>query len=297
MKIETTLFHKKKHYGVNRFEEECNQFYFKIPRDIIRKVLSDCVVCSQSQPLKVKEKQVHILAKRLMERLMIDLIDMKKYKEENVGYSWILTIIEVYSKFSWVFPLKTKTGKEVAETLESFFYRFTGPPTILQSDNGKEFINSEMTALQEKFSFVFKHSRPRHPQTQGQVERFNQTLSRYLQKHIFEEGFGCDMDIKHWLKHLNVVMYNYNSARHSATGKTPFRLFMGITGFNTIINPPSEEDFVIEMNDLVADIGENTSKIKRFQKKVFHPFSNILLMKSGNYLFHLPTSIEWTDIH
>ncbi|KAF9760548.1 Gag-pol polyprotein [Nosema granulosis] len=208
-----------------------------------------------------------------MERLMIDLIDMKRYKEENVGFSVILTIIDVYSKFSWAFPLKTKTGKEVAETLESFFYRFTGPPTILQSDNGKEFIKSEKTALHEKFFFVFKHSRPRHRQAQGQVERFNQTLSRYLQKHIFEEGFGYDVDIKHWLKHLNVVMYNYNSARHSATGKTPFRLFMGIPGFNTIINPLSEEDFVIEMNDIVADIGENTSnKNKEVSKESFPSF-------------------------
>ncbi|KAF9761731.1 Transposon Tf2-9 polyprotein [Nosema granulosis] len=73
------------------------------------------------------------------------------------------------------------------------------------------------------------------PPTQEQVERFNQTLSRYLQKHIFEEEFGCDVEIKHWLKHLDAVMCNYNSARHSATGKTPFRLVMGICVFNTVL--------------------------------------------------------------
>ncbi|KAG0436369.1 putative uncharacterized transposon-derived protein F54H12.3 [Dictyocoela muelleri] len=104
-----------------------------------------------------------------MEILMIDLIDMKRYKEENVGYSWILTTIDVYSKFSWAFPLKTKARKEVADTFELFFYRFTGPPTILQRDNGKEFINSEMIALQEKFSFDLKHTRPCHSQAQRQV--------------------------------------------------------------------------------------------------------------------------------
>lgn len=54
-------------------------------------------------------------------------------------------------------------------------------------------------------------------------------------------------------------MYNYNSAKHSATRKTPFRLFIGIPGFNTIRTVPSEEGFVIKMNDLPDDIVENAS--------------------------------------
>ncbi|KAF9761477.1 hypothetical protein NGRA_2619 [Nosema granulosis] len=48
---------------------------------------------------------------------------------------------------------------------------------------------------------------------------------------------------------------------------------MGNPGFYTIINPPSEEDFVIEMNDLVADIDENTSnKNKEVSKESFPSF-------------------------
>jgi hypothetical protein len=65
MKIEATNFHKINHYEINRFEDAYNQIYFKIPRDFIWNVLSDCIVCLQAQPLKTKEKQVHILASRL----------------------------------------------------------------------------------------------------------------------------------------------------------------------------------------------------------------------------------------
>ncbi|KAG0440853.1 hypothetical protein DMUE_1448 [Dictyocoela muelleri] len=93
-------------------------------------------------------------------------------------------------------------------------------------------------------------------------------------------------------------MYNYNPASHSTSGKTPFRLFMVIPCFNTIRNMSPKEDLVIEMNDLVADIGENAgNKNKEISKKDFHLFSNLLLMKSGNHLYRLPTLIEWTDIH
>jgi transposase InsO family protein len=105
---------------------------------------------------------------------------MTCYKEVNDEFAWILIIIDVYSKFGWAFPLRKKTGKEVVENLEYLFCRHTGPPKIIQCDNGKEFCNSEMDRLAEEFQITVKHSRPRHPQSNGQIERFNQTLTRYL---------------------------------------------------------------------------------------------------------------------
>jgi transposase InsO family protein len=110
---------------------------------------------------------------------MVDLIDVSDYEKTNCGHKWLLTIIDVHSKYSWVFPLKTKTGKEVVEKLEDLFHLYTGPPKIIQCDNGKEFCNSHMLQMAEEFKIVLKHSRPRHPQANGQIERFNQTLTRY----------------------------------------------------------------------------------------------------------------------
>lgn len=241
MELEAKRFHKSNHYGINRFEHACKEQYFKIPRTITRKVVADCVTCSQSQPLKTKETQVHIVAKCPMERLMIDLIDMKKYKEVNCGFTFILTVIDVYSKFAWAFPLIKKSGKEVVDKLETLFLTCTGPPLIIQSDNGKEFINSEMKSLAERFKICLKHSRPRNPKANGQVERLNQTLTRYLQKHIFEEETFFGLTDKTWAKHLNGVVYDYNRAKHSATGKSPFRLFLQIPGFNTITRKDTDD--------------------------------------------------------
>lgn len=248
MEIEASNFHKSNHFGMKKFEVMCKEYFFKIPRDIIRKVVSSCTVCTQAQPLKVKEKQKHITASRPMERLMIDLIDLKCYKEKNSNYAWILTVIDVYSKFAWAFPLFKKTGKEVAEVLENLFLTF-GPPQILQSDNGKEFINQHMKELLDHFVVIFLHSRPRHPQTNGQIERFNQTLTRFLQKFIFEKECFENVKDKPWKVFLGKVVHNYNISTHSATNKSPFRLFLNIPGFNTVAT---------EKNDIVKPIQESS---------------------------------------
>jgi transposase InsO family protein len=113
--------------------------FFKIPREVIRKVVSKCLTCAQSEPLKNKEKQVHIVACKPLERLMIDLIDMTRFKASNDSYGWILKKIDVYSKFACAFSMKNKSGAEVEKNFKVLFYNLTGPPKILQSDNGKEF--------------------------------------------------------------------------------------------------------------------------------------------------------------
>jgi hypothetical protein len=118
MEIECKAYHQIHHYGVNRFEAACNNMFFKIPREVIRKVVSKCLTCAQSEPLKNKEKQVHIVACKPLERLMIDLIDMTRYKASNDSYGWILRIIDVYSKFAWAFPMKNKSGAEVVKNLK-----------------------------------------------------------------------------------------------------------------------------------------------------------------------------------
>ena len=43
-----------------------------------------------------------------------DLIDMQAFSKDNNGVKYLLTVIDVFSKFVWIVPLKRKTGLEVA---------------------------------------------------------------------------------------------------------------------------------------------------------------------------------------
>jgi len=50
-----------------------------------------------------------------------DLVDMQAWRKENRGYGYLLTCIDIFSKFAWARPLKTKSGDEVAEAFRSIF--------------------------------------------------------------------------------------------------------------------------------------------------------------------------------
>jgi transposase InsO family protein len=81
-----------------------------------------------------------------------------------------------FSKFSWAYPLVNKTAAGVAERLMTIFTQF-GPPKILQSDNNRAFVATVITELKHIWTdLLIIHGRPRHPQSQGCIERANGDL-------------------------------------------------------------------------------------------------------------------------
>ena len=69
-----------------------------------------------------------------------DLVDLQSLSQWNRGYKYLLTCIDVLSKFAWVVPLKTKTGKELVAAFKEIF-RQGRKPEKLQRDAGTEFKN------------------------------------------------------------------------------------------------------------------------------------------------------------
>jgi len=67
-----------------------------------------------------------------------DLINFQKYNER--GLKWILTVVDVFSKYLWARPLKKKSAEEVKEAFSHIFKERR--PIALQTDNSKEFKNT-----------------------------------------------------------------------------------------------------------------------------------------------------------
>ena len=77
------------------------------------------------------------------------------------------------TKFCVLRPLTSKRAAEVAYELIDIFL-LLGAPHILQSDNGSEFPDSIITELKGMWpELLVVHGKPRHPQSQGSVERLN----------------------------------------------------------------------------------------------------------------------------
>ena len=94
-----------------------------------------------------------------------------------------------------------------------------GCPEVLQSNQGMHFVNRVIKDLIEKFRIKHCLSSPYHPQTNGLVERFNQTLCKKLAK-LSEET-------DQWDEFVDLVLMSYRITKHSATGVTPFLLTYG----------------------------------------------------------------------
>ena len=80
------------------------------------------------------------------EQWQADLADMIRIKRYNGGHQYILTVIDIFSRYAWARPLKTKRGEEVAKAFKSIFDEGRIPKRI-QTDQGKEFENRHVRSL------------------------------------------------------------------------------------------------------------------------------------------------------
>jgi len=84
------------------------------------------------------------------------------------------------TKFVILKPQKTKLAEEIAYNLMEIYTTF-GAPAILHSDNGREFVNSEINELHTMWGDVkIVHGKPSHSQRQGSIERANQDVEDML---------------------------------------------------------------------------------------------------------------------
>ena len=71
--------------------------------------------------------------------MQIDLIDMRHmpYKDQK----WLLHVVDHWSKFHFAVPLTSKSAQSVSQALQKHVFPVIGLPSIIQSDNGREFVN------------------------------------------------------------------------------------------------------------------------------------------------------------
>ena len=143
----------------------------------------------------------------------MDLADMVQVQRQNHGYRYILTCIDILSRFAWARPLKSKSGKEVAAAIEDIFSASGRIPKRIQTDQGREFYNAPVQQLLtsnnvELFSV-------KSPNKAALVERFNRTLKNKLWRMF------TSRNNHKWINDLAHVMHAYNHAIHRVIRMKP----------------------------------------------------------------------------
>ncbi len=92
--------------------------------------------------------------RKLADQIQMDLVDMQKYSKENGGNRWILTLIEILSRYAFAILVYRKDTKNmtaaVRKLLRQFHDRFGTYPKLAQFDDGKEFYNISVKDLLDK---------------------------------------------------------------------------------------------------------------------------------------------------
>ena len=143
-----------------------------------------------------------------------DLVEMQPFARENKGYRYLLTAIDIFSRYAYARPLKDKTGKEVASALRSMFEENKGiSPSFLQTDQGKEFYNSHVKQLLQNFDVelfsVYSDYKA------AVCERFNKTLKDRMYRYFTYKGNHK------WVDVLPQLVHSYNNSYHRSLERTP----------------------------------------------------------------------------
>ena len=96
-------------------------------------------------------------------------------KEEPIIRN-VLVLQDHFSKYVVVYVVKDQTAHTATDTLRIGYFRLFGAPAYLVSDQGKAFTGHIMTHLCELYGVQKLRTLPYHAQTNGQVERMNQTI-------------------------------------------------------------------------------------------------------------------------
>lgn len=132
---------------------------------------------------------------------------MQAFSKYNNSVKYLLTVIDVFSKYGWIVPLKSKTGVEVAAALNKIFKERR--PENVWVDKGKEFYNKNVKALGVELYST------ENEEKSCVVERWNRTMKDKMFKYFSANSTR---------KYVNVIdemVNNYNNTRHSSIKMTP----------------------------------------------------------------------------
>jgi transposase InsO family protein len=137
------------------------------------------------------------------------------------AHHWILQIKDNFSRFVWIYPLKTKDSGPIKYILIALFAEIEYPQ-IVQSDNGSEFLEEVMDFI-EFLKIISIRGAPRHPQSQGSVEIANQIFKRVLRK-VREEH-----NTREWVRFLPQIQLIMNTSQSNILPNhmTPYEVHFG----------------------------------------------------------------------
>lgn len=219
-----------------------------------------------------------------------DLIDLKRFRKINRGFTFVLIVMDCLSKFAWTVAVKTKTKSEIANAFNSIITRTQRHPVNLQTDHGNEFYNNLFQDIVRKHNI--NHYSTYSIMKASLVERLIRTIKNKLFK-----LFSLNGNYKWIGEPLKSVINSYNNTVHRITKYKPVdvnyyneKLILKniIEAYN--VNLPSKETNKLVVGDFVR-----ISKFKSIFEKGYTPNWSTELFKITKIKKTHPVTYEIKD--
>ena len=160
------------------------------------------------KPVKRKFRKRRVLVSGIDKIWAADLADMQALSKENEGYKFLLLVIDTFSKYGWIVPLKDKKGETIVKALKEIFKESGRRPDKLWTDKGREFFNKDVRDL------VYLYA-TENEEKSSIAERWIRTMKEKMFKYF------TDNNTYNYIDALPELVEDYNNTVHSSTKLTP----------------------------------------------------------------------------
>lgn len=277
-----------------------SRFYWPRLYTDVADFCKSCPECQLVRPAK-KSDRAPLVSLPIIDipfsRIAMDIVG--PLERSRSGNRYILVVADYATRYPEVFPLRNIKTRQVVNALVQLFSR-VGLPKEIITDQGTNFTSRLMKQVCSMLRIHPIQTTPYHPQTDGLVERFNQTLKSMLRKFVSDTGADWDQ----WLPYL---MFAYREVPQSSTGFSPFEMLYGrqVRGPLDVLKEAWEGgnareqtnilSYVLKMREKLDSMTEvvnaNMTKAQQQQKHWYDMSSkNRTLAPGQKVLLLLPTS-------
>ena len=188
---------------------------YDISRAQLKKWLMKQDTYTLHKPVRRHYKRNRVIVGGMDELWQMDLADMQTMAAENDGYRYLLVCIDVFSKYLWVIPLKTKTGPALVTAFKKILESGRKPEKI-QTDQGTEFFNKHFKALMKKEEIQLYNT---YNETKASVvERVIRTLKTRMWRYFTAKKTMRNIEV------LQDLVDSYNKSKHRSIQKKPMNV-------------------------------------------------------------------------
>lgn len=185
----------------------------KITKKQLHEWLSKQDVYTSHHPIIHRFARQRVVTRGLNDVWDVDLMDMSNLAEHNDGIRFVAIFIDIFSRYLYVEPIKSKSTKETLQAIKRVFAKSKQQPETFRSDAGKEFVGKEVKQYLADRDIYQQVTR--NEKKANYAERVIQTLKKKIYKYLYYKKTEKYIDI------LQELVDGYNESYHSGINCAP----------------------------------------------------------------------------